>query len=163
MALKGHLQHFGLGELFQTLACNRHTGTLYVSSRTEKKTIYFSTGSIAFLASGDGTVRVGKILQREGRVTAAQIEAAVQEQDTSDKQIGRILLEQGVISQEDLQHALRKKFEEELYELLLWAEGDFEFVPDFCPPDLLEPMQRYTQVRVDPQSVIIEGLRQLSM
>ncbi len=161
MALKGHLQHFGLGELFQTLACNRHTGTLYVSSETEKKTIYFSTGSIAFLGSGEGTVRLGEILQRTGKVTEAQIETAAREQEGSDKQIGRILLEQGAIDQSDLQFALRTKFEEELYELLLWEEGDFEFVPDFCPPDLLEPMQRYTQVRVDPQSVIIEGLRQL--
>ena len=161
MALKGHLQHFGLGELFQTLANHRHTGTLYVASKSEKKTIYFSTGSIAFLASGDGTVRLGEILRRSGRITDEQLEAATDEQVNSDKQIGRILLEQGVIDQGDLQFALQTKFEEELFELLLWDEGDFEFVPDFCPPDLLEPMQRYTQVRVDPQSIILEGLRQL--
>lgn len=161
MALKGHLQHFGLGELFQTLACNRHTGTLYVSSRHEKKTIYFATGSIAFLGSGAGNVRIGDILVRLGRVTEEQIESAAKEQQGNEKMIGRILIEQGVIEQEDLQLALRTKFEEELYELLMWEEGDFEFVPDYCPPDLLEPMQRYTQVTVDPQSVIIEGLRQL--
>jgi len=161
MALKGHLQHFGLGELFQTLANHRHTGTLYVASKSEKKTIYFSTGSIAFLASGDGTVRLGEILRRSGKITDEQLNAATDEQANSYKQIGRILLEQGVIDQGDLQFALQTKFEEDLFELLLWEEGDFEFLPDFCPPDLLEPMQRYTQVRVDPQSIILEGLRQL--
>ncbi len=161
MALKGHLQHFGLGELFQTLACNQHTGTLYVTSRHEKKTIYFATGSIAFLGSGSGTILLGEVLLRAGVVSREQIEAAVEEQKNSDKLFGRILIEQGVIEPEHLQAALRTKFEEELYELLMWEEGDFEFVPDFCPPDLLEPMQKYTQVRVDPQSVLIEGLRQL--
>jgi len=161
MALKGHLQHFGLGELFQTLACNRHSGTLYVSSRHEKKTIYFATGSIAFLATGSGSIRLGEVLRRAGLVTDEQIEAAMREQENSDKLFGRILIEQGIIDPDQLQTALRTKFEEELYELLMWEEGDFEFVPDFCPPDLLEPMQKYTQVRVDPQTVIIEGLRQL--
>ncbi len=161
MALKGHLQHFGLGELFQTLACNRHTGTLYVSSRAGRKTIYFSTGSIAFLTSGENTSRLGEILLRRGKVDETGLAAAAELQVGTERPIGRILLEQGAITPEDLQAALRTKIEEELYEMLLWEEGDFEFVPDFRPPELLEPMQPYTQVRVDPQSVIIEGLRQL--
>lgn len=160
MTLQGQLQHFGLAELFQTLALNQHTGTLVVEHGDEKKCIHFATGSISFVSTGQ-SIRFGEILMRSGKVTEEQIEAAVAQQEESGRLVGRILIDQGLITVDDVQIALKQKVEEELYDLFLWERGTFEFIPEYCPEELADPLQRYTQINIDPQAVLMEGLRQL--
>lgn len=162
MTLRGQLEHFGLGELFQTLALNQHTGTLFVESKGETKSIYFSTGSISFVARGAGkSVRLGEILVRSGKVAESDIEDAIREQGQGGNLLGKILVDRGLITQDDVRVALRTKVQEELYDLFLWEQGTFEFRPDFCPPELSDPLQRNTQVNIDPQAILMEGLRLL--
>ncbi|MEM7166447.1 MAG: DUF4388 domain-containing protein [Planctomycetota bacterium] len=160
MTLKGQLQHFGLAELFQTLALNQHTGTLVVECGAEKKCIHFATGSISFVSTGQ-SIRFGEILLRSGLVSEQDIESAIAEQEESGRLVGRILIDRGLISVDDVQTALQQKVEEELYDLFLWERGTFEFLPDYCPEELADPLQRYTQINIDPQAVLMEGLRQL--
>lgn len=160
MTLKGKLENFGLGELLQTLALNRHTGTLLLSRVGEEKKIYFSTGSITLLSTSK-TTRVGELLRRAGKVDEAQLEQASQEQQSTGRLFGKILVDNGWVTHQDVQAAVRKKIEEEIYDLFLWPDGTFEFLSDFCPAELMDPLQRYTQVNIDPNSVIMEGLRQL--
>lgn len=161
--LKGHLEHFGLAEVLQTLASNRHTGTLVVRNQGEKKSIAFNIGSIAFINSpgSPSGISLGQILLREGKITLADLEQAQIDQKTSGQLIGRALLDRGKITFQILQDALRKKIEEELYDLFQWDQGDFEFTPGDGTDSDLSPMHRHTQVQVDPQSVVLEGLRQL--
>ncbi|MFQ5655713.1 MAG: DUF4388 domain-containing protein, partial [Planctomycetota bacterium] len=160
MALKGQLQHFGLGELFQTLTVNQHTGSLILERGSEKKIIYFSTGSISLLSTGK-TIRLGEILRREGKISEEDLRRVSSEQQESGKLLGRLLIERGLITIEDVQVALRKKIEEELYDLFLWEDGSFEFISDYCPPELDDPLQRHTRISIDPKVIIMEGLRQL--
>ena len=161
--LKGHLEHFGLAEVLQTLAASGHTGTLVVQNAGEKKSIAFNIGSIAFVNSpgSPSGISLGQILIREGKITLPDLEQARIDQEKSGQLIGRALLDRGKITFEDLQDALRKKIEEELYDLFLWDQGDFEFIPGDGIESELFPMHRHTQVQVDPQSVVLEGLRQL--
>lgn len=160
MTLKGQLQHFGLVELFQTLALNQHTGTLVVEHGDERKSIHFATGSISFVSSRQ-TVRIGEILVRLGKVTEQDVQEALGEQQESGRLVGRVLIDRGLVTLEDVQFALQKKMEEELYDLFLWERGTFEFLSGFCPPELMDPLQRHTRISIDPQSVLMEGLRQL--
>ncbi len=160
MTLKGKLENFGLGELLQTLALNRHTGTLMLEREAEHKKIYFSTGTITLLSTGQ-SVRIGEILRREGCVSEAQLEQAAEEQKVSGKLFGQILVEKEYVALEDIQRALRKKVEEEIYDLFLWPDGEFEFLSDYCPAELMDPLQRFTQLKIDPSALIMEGLRQL--
>lgn len=160
MTLKGKLENFGLGELLQTLALNQHTGTLLLSREGDEKKIYFSTGSITLLSTSK-TTRIGELLMREGLVTEAQLEQASQEQQSTGRLFGKILVDYEWVTHEDVQRAVRNKVEEEIYDLFLWPDGRFEFLSDFCPAELMDPLQRYTQISIDPNSVIMEGLRQL--
>ena len=160
MTLKGKLENFGLGELLQTLALNRHTGTLVLERDEEHKKIYFSTGTITLLSTGK-SVRLGEILRREGCVSDEQLEEALQEQKSSGKLFGQILVEKEIVALEDVQRALGKKVEEEIYDLFLWPAGTFEFLSDYCPAELMDPLQRFTQLKIDPSALIMEGLRQL--
>ncbi|MEM7234261.1 MAG: DUF4388 domain-containing protein [Planctomycetota bacterium] len=160
MTLKGKLENFGLGELLQTLALNRHTGTLVLERDDEHKKIYFSTGTITLLSTGQ-SVRIGDILRREGCVTEEQLQQASEDQVASGQLFGQILIDKGYVTLEDVQRALRKKVEEEIYDLFLWPDGAFEFLSDYCPAELMDPLQRFTQLKIDPSALIMEGLRQL--
>ncbi|HIN80041.1 MAG TPA: DUF4388 domain-containing protein, partial [Planctomycetes bacterium] len=114
--LKGHLEHFGLAEVLQTLAASGHTGTLVVQNAGEKKSIAFNIASIAFVNSpgSPSGISLGQILIREGKITLPDLEQARIDQEKSGQLIGRALLDRGKITFEDLQDALRKKIEEEL-------------------------------------------------
>ncbi|MFN0057112.1 MAG: DUF4388 domain-containing protein [Planctomycetota bacterium] len=160
MTLKGKLEHFGLGELFQTLALNQHTGTLILSRTDQVKKIYFSTGSIKLLSSGK-SMRIGEILVRAGHVSREQLDSVCKDQATSGKLLGVLLIETGAVTAEQVQAALRTKIEEELYDLFLWPDGDFEFLSETCAADFKDPLQRLTQVNIDPSTIIMEGLRQI--
>jgi type IV pilus assembly protein PilB len=56
----------------------------------------------------DGTP-LGALLMREGLLTEAQLDAALSEQSRSGKQLGRILIESGTISETDLVRTLAKQ------------------------------------------------------
>ncbi|MEE8142301.1 MAG: DUF4388 domain-containing protein [Planctomycetota bacterium] len=160
MTLKGQLKHFGLGELFQTLALNQHTGTLTVEHEGETKIIYFSSGSISLLSTGR-SIRIGEILLREGKITEGQLEQALRDQHESGKLFGRVLQERGIVSSQHIEQALYKKVQEELYDLFLWEDGVFEFRPNYCPEELMDPLQRHTRININPHKIVVEGIRQL--
>lgn len=160
MTLKGQLQHFSLGEIFQTLALNQHTGCLVLAREDEEVSIYFSSGCISLLSTGNST-RLGEVLVREGKISPQDLDHAISEQKISGKLLGRILIDQGHIHVDDVQDALRQRVQEELYELFLWEDGSFEFLPHQCPPELLDPLQRNGQIKIDPNGIVMEGLRQI--
>ncbi|HEX4492519.1 MAG TPA: ATPase, T2SS/T4P/T4SS family [Acidimicrobiia bacterium] len=60
------------------------------------------------LPLSDGTP-LGALLMREGLLTEAQLDAALSEQGRSGKQLGRILIESGTISETDLVRTLAKQ------------------------------------------------------
>jgi hypothetical protein len=60
-----------------------------------------------------------------------------------------------VISEEDLQRLMRRKAEEEIYDIFLWSDGDFYFVDDELPQMEMIPLQ------VDVTGIIMEGTRRV--
>ena len=108
MTLKGQLQHFSLGELFQTLALNQHTGCLILKHEDAEKSIYFSNGTISLLSTGR-SMRLGEILLRDGQITPEDLEAACEEQKKGGKLLGRILIDHGHITVEELRRAISRQ------------------------------------------------------
>ncbi|MCZ6793709.1 MAG: PQQ-binding-like beta-propeller repeat protein [Planctomycetota bacterium] len=161
--LKGNLSGFSLGEILQSLAINNHTGTLRLTAPDAKpKHIYCESGQIRFFSHGDPrTPRLGEILVRAGRLNREELQEALAEARASDKLVGRVLVERGYISQDDVKAALNMKIREELYELFTWEEGEFEFQLNHCPSDVFDALQKSVDVSIDINGVIMEGLRRV--
>ena len=161
--LRGDLSSFSLGEIFQSLAINNHTGTLRISSRTQpEKLIFFSHGEISLFSHGSGEgLRIGEVLVRQGTITVAQLEDALAQQKKERELLGRILLKAGNVTEEDLRQALATKIQEEIYDLFLWTEGVFEFHMGSCPDELFDELQKSVSVAINTNVVIMEGLRRL--
>jgi len=161
--LRGDLSSFSLGEIFQSLAINNHTGTLkIVSANRTEKLIFFSQGEISLFSHGSAEgLRIGEVLVRNGALTNDDLRKALAEQKKTKELLGRLLMRSGLIDEDDIRGALRTKIQEEVYDLFLWTEGVFEFHMGSCPEELFDEMQKSVSVSINTNSVIMEGLRRL--
>jgi outer membrane protein assembly factor BamB/tetratricopeptide (TPR) repeat protein len=161
--LKGDLSSFSLGEIFQSLAINNHTGTLKISSKNNPdKLIYFDNGEITLFSTGSADLpRMGEVLIRLGKISQEGLDEALAEQSQTKAILGEVLLQRGFVSEDDLRAALETKIREEIYDLFLWNQGAFEFHMDYFPQELIDDLQKKTGIALKTHNVVMEGLRQL--
>ena len=120
-SFKGNLEILNLSDIFQSLAMNRHSGTLIVNDGKREKKIFFAEGEISLLSSGKRQ-RLGDMLIAAGKITAEDLDLALKLQKQSRKKLGEILVEEGFCEQSDIEALLRQQIEEEIYDLFLWRE-----------------------------------------
>jgi hypothetical protein len=80
---------------------------------------------------------------------------AMEVQQQSRILLGKILVMIDVINEADLQRLMRLKAEEEIYDIFLWNEGEFQFIDDELPQMEMIPL------RVDVTGLIMEGTRRV--
>jgi len=142
-----------VSDLLQFLAVGRKTGTLAFSQGKVVKGIYFEDGVIVGSSTNDPREYLGQVLIHYGKITEAQLQAAMEAQRTSGGgRLGQILVAQGVVQPTDVVEVLEIRTLEIIYDLFLWKEAHFEFcIEDPLPTD-------FTRVAVDPTRVIMEGI-----
>src|SRR4029079_10829286 len=153
MSLTGNLETMGLPEVLQWIATSRKTGTLYLRRAATEKRIVFQHGTVYSSWSNHPRESLGQFLIRDRFVTEEQLFRALQRQEKNGKMLGGILMEEGILSAEDLRQALTTKAEETVYDLFLWPDGSFEF-RDAALPNLLH-------VDLPVTHVIREGIRRV--
>jgi outer membrane protein assembly factor BamB/tetratricopeptide (TPR) repeat protein len=159
-SFKGNLEVLNLSDIFQSLAMNRHSGTLMVDDGKREKKIFFAEGEICLLTSGR-RMRLGDLLVAEGKITTEDLELALKLQKQSRKRLGEILVEEGFCEESDVEAIVRMQVEEELYDLFLWRKAEFEFLADQMPDDMAAESPNLTRLNINTNSLIMEALRRL--
>ncbi|MCW8984279.1 MAG: DUF4388 domain-containing protein, partial [Thermoanaerobaculales bacterium] len=126
MAITGNLETMSLAELLQWLANGRQTGTLIVDSGSVEKKIFLRDGAVLSSSSSDPRGFLGHFLVSKGVISEDDLAKAMAIQSDQGKLLGEILVEGGAIDQEMLDHMLRLKAEENIYDLFAWEKGHFE-------------------------------------
>ncbi|HJQ41338.1 MAG TPA: DUF4388 domain-containing protein [Thermoanaerobaculia bacterium] len=155
MALSGNLKTMLPGDLLQWLSLGQKTGTLVISNKRVEKKIFFRKGRVISSASNDPREYLGQFLMSHGYLSEPELKKAMEVQVHSGILLGKILVMIDVISEEDLQRLMRRKAEEEIYDIFLWSDGDFYFVDDELPQMEMIPLQ------VDVTGIIMEGTRRV--
>ena len=155
MSVSGNLKTMLPGDLLQWLSLGQKTGTLFVSNKGTEKKIFFRNGRVISSASNDPREYLGQFLMSHGYITEPELMKAMEVQAQSRILLGKILVMIDVINEEDLQRLMRLKAEEEIYDIFLWNEGDFQFVDDELPQMEMIPLQ------VDVTGLIMEGTRRV--
>ncbi len=155
MALSGNLKTMLPGDLLQWLSLGQKTGTLVISNKRVEKKIFFRHGRVISSASNDPREYLGQFLMSHGFLSEPELKKAMEVQQHSGILLGKILVMIDVISEEDLQRLMRRKAEEEIYDIFLWTDGDFYFVDDELPQMEMIPLQ------VDVTGIIMEGTRRV--
>jgi len=152
MAITGNLRTMQLSDLLQWLSMGQKTGTLLVHGRPGEKRIYFDQGRIISSSSTVEREYLGHFLVAHGYITEEELTRAMEVQEESKILLGRILIMINAISETDLLRLLRRKAEESIYDVFLWADGNFEFM------DGEQPNLKMVPLSLDLTSIILEGL-----
>ncbi len=157
MAIEGPLRELGIHDVFQLLDLSRKTGALAVTSelRDNEGTVQFQNGRVVAAAIKSNPHRIGDLLMRAGRVTAAQVTAASEAQAKrgDGRRLGEILLDMGAITQKELERQIRLQIEAVVFELLSWREGFFRFEEG--------PVQGQPMVQIGTEALLMEGARRI--
>jgi hypothetical protein len=129
---EGRLDKVGIPELLVRLCREAETGVLRVTRGTIERTFHIKEGVCVFATSNaidDGLVahllRRGIISLRDREETARRL--------LSNKRVGTILLEMGVIDESDLRATVREQLSEIVFDTFRWEDGDYSFAGGELP------------------------------
>ncbi|HXG70449.1 MAG TPA: DUF4388 domain-containing protein [Gemmatimonadaceae bacterium] len=159
MAIEGPLRELGIHDVFQLLDLSRKTGTLRVRSpeRGNEGSVYFDAGTIVAATMKSNPHLLGTLLERSGKVTAADLARATALQRAGDKRrVGEILVAHGIVTPRDIDRYMRQQIQTVVFDLMSWSEGFFSFIEEPA-----RPIRKDIAVRVTTESLLMEGARRI--
>jgi tetratricopeptide (TPR) repeat protein len=156
MAIKGSVKDAGLADVCHLLALGLKTGCLSVTDGSKFGQIFFDRGRITFATIVNRRDRLGDRLLQQGAITQAQLDQAIEEQGRgSDRRLGEILVDQGVIDHDTLTAHIHQQIQDAIYHLFSWRRGHFQFEPGKTPE------KGEILISVNPESLLLEGARRV--
>jgi hypothetical protein len=152
MSLTGNLSTMSLPDLLQWLNGALKTGTLEVRQGIHVKKIQFQKGEIWSSSSNDPTEYLGQFLLSHRIISEEDLQQGMETQKKTGLMLGKILLEQGKLTEEELERYLSLKAEETIFSIFLWEEARFEFEEGLADVD------RYVPLRLSINEVLLKGL-----
>jgi len=153
MSLSGNLRTMDLPELLQWVTLGRKTGSLAFIRNKTKNSIYFRGGQIISSRSNEPTKQLGHFLLFQGKITEIQLKRALECQQQTRQILGKILVQEGFVSQAEVEKALVDRTREVIYDLFLWEDGFFHFTADGFNLDEL------ILINIDINAILFEGVR----
>ncbi|MET0595036.1 MAG: DUF4388 domain-containing protein [Polyangiaceae bacterium] len=153
----GNLKVIPLAEVLQVLQLQRQTGTCLVTSGKVEVAISFREGLVD-LARSKGAAdefRLGRYLVEEGVVSQSDLDNIFQDRSGPRKLLGEALVEAGLATEDDLRRALIRQTSELIYEVLRWPDGRFSF--SVTPPEASEQ----NRLGLPVASIVMEGFRRV--
>jgi hypothetical protein len=144
-------------DLLQWISQARKSGTLSLQHESLVKRLFLGEGVITSSGSNDPREFLGQIMISQQLLTEAQLKEAFDEQEKRHVMLGRVLVQKGWIPEEVAAQALKRKTEETVYSLFLWAEGSFEF------HEAAAPAEDGVPIRLKVEEVLLEGLRRYDL
>jgi hypothetical protein len=154
MALKGNLRDVGLNQLFNLIHLAHKTGALTLQSDNgaQSACLYFREGRLIQAGLAGQAASLTDMLLQVGKMTPEQA-SAVQARSRvgTDKELGLLMIQGGVLGQNDIVQGVKAYFLETVYSLFTWPGGTFRFEPNQLPAP-----ERIT-VALDLDHLMIEG------
>lgn len=153
MSLLGDFGTMPLPELLQWLAINQKSGVLLLQRGDVAKEISLLDGKIVASASNDPRDQFSQFLLSRGNVGEDDLLHALTLQSASGIPLGRLLVQEGLLAEEDVQKLLKIKAEETIHDLFLWEEGIFKFYNE------VPVHERHVRIEMDLTMLMMEGGR----
>lgn len=157
MSINGVLEDLALADVLQFVHLGRRTGTLYMWQDDERRAeIGFHDGRIVS-AWTPGHKKLGDLLVEAEILERTALDRALgqQRRQPEESSLGALLVEEGVVTQEDIRQVIRGQVEETIFDLVTWQHGNFHFEVDelhpvddigLAPGDLLGDLDLNTQM-----------------
>jgi hypothetical protein len=128
MALRGSLDDVPIVDVLQFVHMSGKSGALSLESSAGQAWIEFSNGNIAF-ARGPSTRSLGAILTERGLIAPGDIDRLLAHQldGAEPVPLGRLLLQNEVVTAEQLADCVRQQVHETMLVIARWKTGEFFF------------------------------------
>ncbi len=147
--MAGRLETFSPLHLIRLLQDARVTGRLEFIRSNQRVNLFIERGGTVFCTSSGSRLQLGEILVRHGAVRQEVVALALALQaDDPGKRIGRILVESGSVTEDQVRDALATSQRQILCEVLLWRDGTFQFVEGELAAN------EDTRIELDPDRLI---------
>ena len=132
------------------------TGVLHITRNGVNKWLSIEEGEVVFAGSDEEMDKLGQILLRSGLIKEEHLETALKKMaEDRSKRIGRIFVEMGLLTLEDLHWAVLFQIQAILMDLFKCREGEYLFKEG----DTLEKEQ--ITLEIDTPGLILEGTRNI--
>ena len=157
MALEGTIRDFGLADIFQLIGLQKKTGTLFLKGSDGTVNIYFEDGMVVKTEDSQMAARshLGKILINRGKLTEEDLQSALEIQQSTAQKLGYVLIGQGLVDREDLREALAFQMSETIYKVFRWRGGDYKFYQDKVD------YERELIGPISSEHILMDGIRML--
>ena len=112
------------------------TGVIYIKNIDLLKVLYFSRGKLVWGSSNSDEDRLDQILLTKYLVTEESI-TELKKEAKEDESLGKLLVEKGLITVEELIGAYRDQVKQIILSILRWADGSYQFVKEPPPQGIL--------------------------
>jgi len=152
---QGSLAEKHFADVLLGVAERGSTGILHVSRRMRERTFHFQEGRCVFATSNDSDDGLIAYLLRRGVISLHDREETAKRM-LSNKRVGTILRELGVIDDRDLDEMVRQQLSEVVYDTFRWEDGDFAlYVGEL-------PTHEEIMLEASIESLVAEGIRRVS-
>ena len=129
MGIYGDLNDFALTDMLSMIARRGKSGTLRLSTATDRITLAFDHGNVASVSSTEINQHIGRLLIRHGVVREEQVEQALVLQALSSprRRLGEVLVDIGAVTHQQVTDAVAVQFKSSLFRLLIEPNGSFTF------------------------------------
>ena len=152
--LKGTLDDFTLPDVFRLMSFSRKTGRLDITRRAGQGKVFFRDGEVYFAETSISREALGQKLIRAKLLTEGQLNRALDQNATTGARVGEILVDQGLLTVEQIEGTVRLQIEDAVFDLLRWELGDFIWNPGVeVEPEVF--------ISVSVENLIMEAARRL--
>jgi len=152
MPLHGDVRTFSLPAIVRMIHAETKTGVLKVSGDGRQSLIYFKSGKIISTSGHRAQdVRLGALLKANNLISEEKLQEMLKIAKVVEKRLGRILLERGYVSKENLVRILSYQVKESVSELLTWDDAEFVYAEG------LDGYVEDIQFEVDPIRLVNEA------
>ena len=161
MGFQGSLDAVSFGDILNTLCNLSKEGVLTVQDdKQQKKIIYFYNNGIT-LIGGSQRLRIGDMLVQTAKIKAWELENALVEQKQTNKLLGEILVEQGLVTHDEIEQLISDQIEQEIFDIFFWENAQFSF-EEGSQPQLFASEESQVTLTFDVQSLLLRIAEKIS-
>lgn len=155
MALKGNLKDFSTTQLLNLVNLAHKTGKLGLANQDQSALLFFKEGRLIHASTNEDEGHLAAMLFKVGKLTQEQVKAINSQGSSSDRVMGKYLMDAKMVSKDDIVQGVKDYMLEIVYDLFTWNDGTFNFEQDILPAK-----DRIT-IPLNLDNVILEGSRRI--
>ena len=150
---RGNLAETTLPEMLHTIDRFRVPGVVEVRRGGLIKRVYIRDGYIIHASSSDREDSLGAYLLRTKIVPRKALESVARLRQSSNKRLGVLLIERGILAPDEVFESIRKQIEAIVWSLFYWQDGEVTF-----GVGALEE-EEMVQIQLPIKRVIVQGIK----